>query len=127
MVALFGVTELFHYPSLATSDGKSFYCIIFLYIKSFISLQRHNEVVVEAMVRLWNAGLVYRKESLINWSCELSSAISDIEVDRLEVSGPTPINVPGYDKPVMFGELMKIAFKVCDSGKLDLRLLFGWL
>uniref|UniRef100_A0A1B6ERU2 valine--tRNA ligase n=1 Tax=Cuerna arida TaxID=1464854 RepID=A0A1B6ERU2_9HEMI len=76
---------------------------------------RHNDAVVEAMVRLWNTGLVYRRESLINWSCELSSAISDIEVDRLEMSGPTEVTVPGYDKPVVFGELTNFVYRVCDS------------
>lgn len=74
---------------------------------------------MEALVRLWNAGLVYRKLSLINWSCQLSSAISEIEVDRLEVFGPTGLTVPGYDKPVVFGELTEFAYKVCDSGTVS--------
>lgn len=84
-------------------------------------MQRHSDAVVEALVRLWNAGLVYRKESLINWSCQLSSAISDIEVDKIQLSGPTPLSIPGYDHPVLFGELTEFAYKVCGSG-----MMFVW-
>ena len=36
--------------------------------------------VTEAFVRLYKAGLLYRSRQLVNWSCALRSAISDIEV-----------------------------------------------
>lgn len=36
--------------------------------------------VTEAFVRLYEAGLLYRSQQLVNWSCALRSAISDIEV-----------------------------------------------
>lgn len=85
--------------------------------------QRHNEAVVEAVTRLWGANLIYRREALVNWSCELRSAISDIEVERVEVSGPTPLSVPGYDRPVMFGELTDFAYKVCGSGQSTHQLV----
>lgn len=38
--------------------------------------------VTEAFVRLYKAGLLYRNCQLVNWSCALRSAISDIEVRR---------------------------------------------
>ncbi|KAK8380616.1 hypothetical protein O3P69_016900 [Scylla paramamosain] len=56
--------------------------------------------VTEAFVCPYDAGLVYRKEALVNWCCSLQSAISDIEVDRLHLTGPTELAVPGYSKPV---------------------------
>ena len=34
----------------------------------------------EAFVRLHDEGLIYRSRRLVNWSCTLNSAISDIEV-----------------------------------------------
>jgi len=37
--------------------------------------------------RLFDAGLIYRAERLVNWSPELQSAISDIEVSYSDVSG----------------------------------------
>ena len=36
-----------------------------------------------------NEALIYRKDSLVNWSCHLQSAISDIEVDHQTVPGLT--------------------------------------
>lgn len=36
--------------------------------------------VTEAFVQLHKAGLLYRSQQLVNWSCALRSAISDIEV-----------------------------------------------
>ena len=37
--------------------------------------------------RLFDAGLIYRAERLVNWSPELQSAISDIEVNYADVDG----------------------------------------
>lgn len=51
----------------------------------------------------------------INWSCALESAISDIEVETLDLIGPTKITVPGYKKPVIFGQITDIAYKRCDA------------
>jgi hypothetical protein len=36
--------------------------------------------VTEAFVRLHDEGVIYRSNRLVNWSCTLKSAISDIEV-----------------------------------------------
>ncbi len=32
----------------------------------------------------------------MNWSCSLRSAISDIEVEKVELAGRTLLSVPGY-------------------------------
>uniref|UniRef100_T1IVN6 valine--tRNA ligase n=1 Tax=Strigamia maritima TaxID=126957 RepID=T1IVN6_STRMM len=50
--------------------------------------------VTEAFVRLHDDGTIYRSNRLINWSCTLKSAISDIEVDKMELPGRTFLNVP---------------------------------
>lgn len=39
-----------------------------------------SRAVVEAFVRLHDDGDIYRSNRLVNWSCSLKSAISDIEV-----------------------------------------------
>lgn len=39
-----------------------------------------SRAVVEAFVRLHDEGTIYRYNRLVNWSCTLKSAISDIEV-----------------------------------------------
>ena len=45
-------------------------------------------------------GLIYRENRLVNWSTILKTAISDIEVDYIDVNGRELIEVPGYDKKV---------------------------
>ncbi|KAJ8273801.1 hypothetical protein GJAV_G00105680 [Gymnothorax javanicus] len=66
--------------------------------------------VSEAFVRLCDSGLIYRSEALVNWSCALESAISDIEVDTVELSGRTLRSVPGYQSKVEFGTMITFAY-----------------
>ncbi|MEO0802245.1 MAG: valine--tRNA ligase [Cyanobacteria bacterium J06642_2] len=44
-----------------------------------------NKAVIEAFVRLYDAGLIYRAEYLVNWCPASQSAVSDIEVENKEV------------------------------------------
>lgn len=69
-----------------------------------------SRAVTEAFVRLCDSGLIYRSEALINWSCALESAISDIEVDSKELSGRTKLSVPGYERQVEFGTMVTFAY-----------------
>lgn len=71
--------------------------------------------VTEAFVRMHETGLIYRSSRLVNWSCALRSAISDIEVDKVEVAGRTLLAIPGYTEKVEFGVLVSFAYKVEDS------------
>ncbi|KAG5898092.1 hypothetical protein JTB14_001795 [Gonioctena quinquepunctata] len=73
------------------------------------------KAVTEAFVRLHDDGTIYRSNRLVNWSCTLKSAISDIEVDKVEISGRTFLSVPGYEDKVEFGVLVHFAYKVEDS------------
>jgi valyl-tRNA synthetase len=59
-------------------------------------------------------GLIYRDTRLVNWSCALKSAISDIEVDYEELEGRTLLPVPGHSKrdKYEFGTLTSFAYKV---------------
>ncbi|RVE54378.1 hypothetical protein evm_000863 [Chilo suppressalis] len=68
--------------------------------------------VNEAFIRLHDAGDIYRANRLVNWSCTLKSAISDIEVDKLELPGRTLLSIPGYEQKVEFGVLVHFAYKV---------------
>ncbi|KAF7270781.1 hypothetical protein GWI33_016286 [Rhynchophorus ferrugineus] len=77
--------------------------------------EKCTTIVIEAFIKLFEDGLIYRSDHLINWSCVLQSAISDIEVEHVSVTGPTPISVPGYEKNVTFGQLHKFSYKVKDS------------
>ena len=52
---------------------------------------QRSEAVTEAFVRLFEKGLIYRDTRLVNWSCNLRTALSDLEVDYLDLEGPTRI------------------------------------
>ena len=54
---------------------------------------------------------------LVNWSCTLRSAISDIEVDKVELPGKTLLSVPGYKDKVEFGVIISFAYKVENSSE----------
>jgi valyl-tRNA synthetase len=46
-----------------------------------------SEAVRKAFVDLYHAGLIYKDKRLVNWDPEFQSAISDLEVDMIEVTG----------------------------------------
>ncbi|WJX14592.1 Valine--tRNA ligase, mitochondrial 1 [Trifolium repens] len=71
---------------------------------------KRSKAVTDAFVRLYKQGLVYRDLRLVNWDCVLRTAISDIEVDYIDIKERTLLKVPGYDKPVEFGVLTKFAY-----------------
>jgi len=52
-----------------------------------------SKAVNEAFNLLHERGLLYRERRMGNWSCALKSAISDIEVDSIELEGRTFLEV----------------------------------
>ncbi|MCA1440158.1 valine--tRNA ligase [Ensifer sp. IC4062] len=69
-----------------------------------------SEAVVEVFVSLYKEGLIYRDKRLVNWDPKLQTAISDIEVEQVEVNGhlwhlryPLEEGVT-YKHPVAFDE-----------------------
>jgi valyl-tRNA synthetase len=62
-----------------------------------------NLAVVEAFVRLYEQGLMYRATRLINWCPECATSLSDLEVDNDE----------GVN-----GELFEFAYPVDDQGEI---------
>ncbi|KAL4597009.1 hypothetical protein ACB092_12G204900 [Castanea dentata] len=82
--------------------------------------EKSSRAVTEAFVRLNKNNLIKsfyiisffycKEERLVNWDCVLWTAISDIEVEHIEIKGRTLLNVPGYDKLVEFGVLTSFAY-----------------
>ncbi|KAL3093706.1 hypothetical protein niasHS_006268 [Heterodera schachtii] len=66
--------------------------------------------VTEAFVRMHEKGVIYRSKRLVNWSCALSSAISEIEVEKREITGRTLLSVPGHAEKVEVGVLVLFAY-----------------
>ena len=78
-----------------------------------------SKAVVEAFNRFYEKGRLYRANRLGNWSCALKSAISDIEVDHIELEGRTFLEVQTHkgnpDDPkgrYEFGVLTHFAYPV---------------
>lgn len=46
-----------------------------------------SNAVLEAFVQLYDAGLIYRGEYMVNWCPQSQSAVSDLEVENKEVNG----------------------------------------
>ncbi len=46
----------------------------------------HN-AVIKAFVKMYNKGLIYRGKRLVNWDPHFETAISDLEVENIEVDG----------------------------------------
>jgi valyl-tRNA synthetase len=83
-----------------------------------------SKAVVEAFCQLHSKGLLYKAMRLGNWSCALKSAISDIEVDYIELTGRTYLEVkshPGNPHDPKgryeFGTLTSFAYPVEDSNE----------
>ena len=49
--------------------------------------EKLSKVVIETFVRLYNEGLIYRGNRLVNWDPKLQSAVSDLEVESEEADG----------------------------------------
>ena len=80
--------------------------------EAFTMDENLSKAVREAFARLHAEGLIYRDNRLVNWCCRLKTAVSDIEVDHVDVTGRTMLAVPGYEKPVEFGVLTRFAYRV---------------
>lgn len=81
-----------------------------------------SKAVVEAFNRFHEKGMLYRANRLGNWSCALKSAISDIEVDHIELEGRTFLEVKTHKGNAKdpkgryeFGVLTHFAYPVEDS------------
>lgn len=83
--------------------------------EEFTMSEKLNAAVREAFVRFYDQGLIYRDTRLVNWSCALRTAISDIEVDTIELEGPTLLAVPGHAEKVEFGALTHFAYKLASE------------
>ncbi|EQC39507.1 valyl-tRNA synthetase [Saprolegnia diclina VS20] len=78
---------------------------------------RCTRATMSAFNKLFDEGLIYRATRMINWSCKLKTAISDIEVDYLDLEGRTKLAVPGHnpDRKYEFGVITSFAYPVENS------------
>ena len=55
--------------------------------EQFTMDEDYADAVLEVFVRLYDEGLIYRGQRLVNWDPELKTAISDLEVENTEENG----------------------------------------
>ncbi|KAH6630141.1 tRNA synthetases class I-domain-containing protein [Chaetomium sp. MPI-SDFR-AT-0129] len=73
--------------------------------EAFTMDENLSAATMETFCRLHDEGYIYRSNRLVNWCTHLQTALSSVEVDNIEVSGRTMLDVPGYDRKVEFGVL----------------------
>jgi valyl-tRNA synthetase len=72
--------------------------------------------VTEVFVQLYNEGLIYRGKRLVNWDPKFETAISDLEVENIEVDG----HMWHFKYPLAGGEAYEYVEKDAD-GNVTLR------
>ncbi|KAG4302389.1 hypothetical protein PCK1_001371 [Pneumocystis canis] len=86
--------------------------------KQFFTLDMSlSKVVTDCFIQLYNEGLIYRDKKMVNWSCLLETAISDIEVDYKVISKSTEIIIRG--EPVEFGVLHQVAYPLVNPSNVN--------
>lgn len=80
--------------------------------------EKLTKAVSECFCRLFEEGLIYREKRLVNWCCKLRTAISDVEVEDVNVPEPMKKDVPGEDQPVQIGILYYIAYPLVGDGEV---------
>ncbi|KAG8176947.1 hypothetical protein JTE90_013624 [Oedothorax gibbosus] len=84
---------------------------------SFTMDANASAAVNKVFIKLFEEKLIYRKERLVNWSSEIRSVISDIEVDHIEVPGNKKVRIPGLKDPVVLGLMDYFYYPVADSNE----------
>jgi valyl-tRNA synthetase len=70
--------------------------------------------VKESFCRMYDKGMIYRATRLVNWSCHLRTAISDLEVEYIDIPAFHKMAVPGHDpnRKYEFGALTHFTYKI---------------
>lgn len=73
--------------------------------------------VTETFIKLHEEGVIYRDTRLVNWSSQLNTALSNLEVDEMELTGRTLLSVPGHDpeKKYEFGVIISFSYPIENS------------
>jgi valyl-tRNA synthetase len=91
----------------------------FDWTREAFTMDKHfTGAVTETFVSLHDQGLIYRDNKLVNWCTKLNTALSNLEVVNKELSGPTKLDVPGYDKKIEFGVIVHFKYPIEGTDEL---------
>lgn len=73
-----------------------------------------NKSVMENFCKLYEDGIIYRANRLVNWCCHLNTTLSNLEVDQKILNGRTLLNVVGYppNERIEFGVIVSFAYQI---------------
>ncbi|KAL0066865.1 valine--tRNA ligase [Marasmius tenuissimus] len=76
-----------------------------------------SKAVVETFCRLHEDGVIYRANRLVNWCVRLNTTLSNLEVEQVQLTGRTLLNVPGYEakEKFEFGVITSFAYPIDGS------------
>jgi len=104
-----------NYGGQILNQFRAMGCAIDWNRKFFTLDEPRYAAVIEAFCKLAEKGVIYRMNRLVNWCSTLRTALSDIEVDHIEIKEPTTLKVPGYSDGVEAGYLTHFSYKLKDS------------
>ena len=73
--------------------------------------KERSKSVQEAFIQLYEKGILYRAKRMVNWCCALQTAISDVELENLDLDKPTKLSIPNHKGTYEFGVLIDFAYK----------------
>jgi len=81
--------------------------------RNFFTLdEARSKSVTEAFVQLHDRGILYRAERMVHWCCTLKTAISDVELEEIELDSPKMLSVPQHKDKYEFGVMIDFAYKL---------------
>lgn len=87
--------------------------------EAFTMDQNRADAVKKTFVQLFDEGIIYRDNRLVNWSSALSTSLSNLEVDNQDLTGRQKLKVPGYDKLIEFGLLTYFKYPISKDPETD--------
>ncbi|EHY59421.1 Valine-tRNA ligase, mitochondrial [Exophiala dermatitidis] len=83
--------------------------------EAFTMDENLSRAVRKTFIDLFDEGIIYRANRLVNWCSALSTSLSNLEVDNKELKGRTKLKVPGYEKMIEFGVLTYFKYPISNG------------
>lgn len=85
--------------------------------EAFTMDESRSAAVTENFCKLFEDGILYRENRLVNWCVYLNTTLSNLEVVQKTLPGRTLMNVPGYppNERIEFGVIVSFVYPVVGS------------
>jgi valyl-tRNA synthetase len=79
--------------------------------------EKSSKFITEAFFKLHQKGKIFRESRLINWDFHLKTVVNKTEIEYIEITKRKEMKVPGYDKPISFGEIISFIYLVKETNE----------